>query len=92
MADLPGPKIRIGHLTREPVELERGQPFILQTRETEGDAHRVSVLAGRHHHLTRGCVHTWLSHIHRDTFRQHDLWRADAAGCGSLAQHGDVPQ
>ena len=43
MADLPGPKIRIGHLAREPVELERGQPFILQTRETEGDAHRVSV-------------------------------------------------
>ncbi len=41
MADLPGPKIRIGHLAREPVELERGQPFILQTRETEGDAHRI---------------------------------------------------
>lgn len=43
MADLPGPKIRIGHLAREPIELKRGQSFILQTGETEGDAHRVSV-------------------------------------------------
>jgi pyruvate kinase len=43
LADLPGPKIRIGDLAQEPVELERGQPFILQTEEVEGDVHRVSV-------------------------------------------------
>jgi len=43
LADLPGPKIRIGDLAQEPVELVRGQPFILQTEEIEGDAHCVSV-------------------------------------------------
>lgn len=43
MADLPGPKIRIGHLAQEPIELKRGQSFILQTEEIEGDAQRVSV-------------------------------------------------
>ena len=29
LADLPGPKMRIGHLSEEPIELERGQPFTL---------------------------------------------------------------
>jgi pyruvate kinase len=43
MADLPGPKLRIGLLAQEPVELKRGQSFILQTEEIQGDAQRVSV-------------------------------------------------
>lgn len=43
MGDLPGPKMRIGHLADEPVELERGQSFILQTDEVEGDSHRASL-------------------------------------------------
>jgi pyruvate kinase len=30
MADLPGPKIRIGHLAQEPIELKRGQSLILE--------------------------------------------------------------
>ncbi|KAF5064378.1 Pyruvate kinase [anaerobic digester metagenome] len=31
LIDLPGPKIRLGHLAREPVELERGAEIILTT-------------------------------------------------------------
>ncbi len=43
MADLPGPKIRIGLLTQEVVELQRGEVFTLTTDEIIGDARRVSV-------------------------------------------------
>jgi pyruvate kinase len=38
LADLPGPKIRIGRLGREPVELNAGNAFTLTTRDTTGDA------------------------------------------------------
>ncbi len=41
--DLPGPKIRIGKLAHEPVQLERGQRFVLQLEPIPGDQHRVSV-------------------------------------------------
>jgi pyruvate kinase len=40
MGDLPGPKLRIGDLAEEPVELQRGQTFILQTGEIIGDNRR----------------------------------------------------
>ena len=43
MADLPGPKMRIGRLAHEPVELQPGSPFTLTTRDIVGDADRVSV-------------------------------------------------
>lgn len=43
MADLPGPKIRIGFLAREPVELKTGGTFTLSTEETVGDESRASV-------------------------------------------------
>jgi len=43
MADLPGPKMRIGELKKEPIELEVGAEFILTTDEIMGDQHRVSV-------------------------------------------------
>ena len=43
MADLPGPKIRIGELATEPVELERGNTLTLTTQKVTGDAQRVSV-------------------------------------------------
>jgi pyruvate kinase len=36
MADLPGPKLRIGLLAQEPVELKRDQSFTLQTEEIQG--------------------------------------------------------
>lgn len=43
MGDLPGPKMRIGELAEEPIELERGQSFVLQTEEVLGNAERVSM-------------------------------------------------
>ncbi|MBW1781304.1 MAG: pyruvate kinase [Deltaproteobacteria bacterium] len=43
LADLPRPKIRIGRLMEEPIELERDQNFVLMTGDIEGNAHRVSI-------------------------------------------------
>ncbi len=43
MADLPGPKMRIGELKEEPIELELGAELILTTDEITGDQHCVSV-------------------------------------------------
>lgn len=44
LADLPGPKIRIGNFAgHEPVELRRGDEFTLTTADVPGDRHRVSV-------------------------------------------------
>jgi pyruvate kinase len=43
MGDLPGPKMRIGELAEEPVELVRGEPFVLQTEPILGDIQRVSL-------------------------------------------------
>jgi pyruvate kinase len=43
MADLPGPKMRIGQFSKEPIELRIGDPFTLTTDNIVGDASRVSV-------------------------------------------------
>jgi pyruvate kinase len=43
LADLPGPKIRIGLLAQEPIEIKAGHTFTLTTQETVGDVNRVSV-------------------------------------------------
>ena len=43
MADLPGPKIRIGTIENEPVDLISGAIFTLTTEDIIGDAERVSV-------------------------------------------------
>lgn len=43
MADLPGPKIRVGRFENEVVELKAGQRFTLTTDEAVGTAERVSV-------------------------------------------------
>ncbi len=43
LADLPGPKIRIGTLAPDPVELVPGQEFSLTTVPLTGDHQRVSV-------------------------------------------------
>jgi pyruvate kinase len=43
MADLPGPKIRIGDLAAEPVDLLPGELFTLTTEQRVGDRQRVSV-------------------------------------------------
>ena len=43
MADLPGPKMRIGELEAEPIELELDDPFTLTTDDIIGNQTRVSV-------------------------------------------------
>jgi pyruvate kinase len=43
MADLSGPKMRIGKIDPEPVELMAGEPFTLTTEDIVGDATRASV-------------------------------------------------
>jgi pyruvate kinase len=43
MADLPGPKIRIGSFVEEPVDLKSGDIFTLTTQAVEGTGDRVSV-------------------------------------------------
>ncbi len=47
MADLPGPKMRIGQFAEEPVELEPDSAFTLTTEKITGDARRVSVSFSR---------------------------------------------
>jgi pyruvate kinase len=42
MADLSGPKMRIGMLAQEPVELRPGDPFVLTTEDITGDAGKAS--------------------------------------------------
>jgi pyruvate kinase len=43
MADLPGPKMRIGEIADEPIELTSDDLFTLTTEEIVGDGDRVSV-------------------------------------------------
>lgn len=43
LADLPGPKMRLGQISPEPVELTPGTSFSLTTEEIIGDASRASV-------------------------------------------------
>lgn len=43
LADLPGPKMRLGSIQPEPIELAAGAPFTLTTEPVVGDARRVSV-------------------------------------------------
>ena len=47
MADLPGPKIRIGELETESIELESGAHFTLTTADIAGNQTRVSVSFSR---------------------------------------------
>jgi pyruvate kinase len=47
MADLPGPKIRIGELYQEPIELETGDRVALSSEEFVGNAKRISVSFSR---------------------------------------------
>jgi len=47
MADLPGPKIRIGQLAEEPIELKRGDNFLLTADDALGDRRHVSVSFAR---------------------------------------------
>src|SRR5690349_3981480 len=43
MADLPGPKMRLGKIKNESIQLQSGAQFILTNEDIVGDAHRVSM-------------------------------------------------
>lgn len=43
MADLPGPKMRLGTISPEPIVLKEGEPFILTNEDVVGDSRRVSM-------------------------------------------------
>src|SRR5512136_2105443 len=43
MADLPGPKMRVGAIAPEPIDLRRGDAFTLTALDEPGTADRVSV-------------------------------------------------
>jgi len=47
LADLPGPKMRIGSISPEPILLQTGESFSLTTEDIVGDAHHVSVSFAR---------------------------------------------
>jgi len=47
MADLPGPKMRVGEFGEEPVELQSEDKFTLTTEDIVGDSTRVSVSFAR---------------------------------------------
>jgi pyruvate kinase len=53
LADLPGPKMRIGTFAVEPVELRSGDRFTLTTDDVAGDPHIVSVTFDRLPHVVR---------------------------------------
>jgi pyruvate kinase len=53
MADLPGPKMRIGKFDSEPIDLKPGDSFTLTTDDIIGDARRVSVTFTRLPHVVK---------------------------------------
>lgn len=53
MGDLPGPKMRIGKLQEEPIELQSGDSFCLTTEDILGDQNRVSVSFARLPHAVK---------------------------------------
>jgi len=53
LADLPGPKMRIGQFNREPILLKQGDPFTLTTNDITGDRTRVSVTFARLPHVVK---------------------------------------
>ena len=55
MADLPGPKMRIGQLSEEPIELKRGDAFTLTTVQVTGDHLRAFVSLPRLPAVVKAC-------------------------------------
>ena len=53
MGDLPGPKMRIGELAEEPVELQAGDAFTLSAESFTGDRRRVSMSFPRLPHVVQ---------------------------------------
>ena len=78
MADLPGPKMRIGELAEEPITLQPGATIELTTRKEVGHAGRVSVSfdrlprvvkAGDALYLNDGIIHLVVKAVDGDSVR-----------------------
>jgi pyruvate kinase len=78
MADLPGPKMRIGKFDSEPVDLKPGDRFTLTTDDVVGDAGRVSVTfaplprvvkPGDTLYLNDGLIQVDVDHVHGSDVR-----------------------
>ncbi len=91
--DLPGPKMRIGSLAEEPIFLERGDSFILQTDECVGDHTRASldfaglphvVKPGDHIYMNDGYVQLLVQEV-----QGNEVHTTVAAG-GELRSHKGV--
>ena len=72
MADLPGPKIRVGLLEQEPIPLNQGETLVLTTEEIMGNAQRVhvslpslprAVKPGDHLFINDGIIHLEVIHV-----------------------------
>lgn len=72
MADLPGPKMRLGEIPGGPIELETGAPFVLTSETVDGDIHRASmsfeplprvVKTGDRLYLNDGLVQLLVNHV-----------------------------
>jgi pyruvate kinase len=61
MADLPGPKLRIGALGSEKINLKPGDQFTLTTEEIVGDERRVSVNFPRLPQVVKACDIVYLN-------------------------------
>ena len=59
--DLPGPKMRIGVLKKEPIHLQAGRRFILQTNDIEGDQNRVSISFSKLPQVVKAGDHIFLN-------------------------------
>ena len=53
MADLPGPKMRVGQIADEPLNLKAGDLLTLTTEELVGDRNRISVTFSRLPHVVK---------------------------------------
>jgi len=80
MADLPGPKMRIGRIDPEPIQLQAGDPFTLTRADIVGDRQRVSmsfdrlprvVRPGDRLFLNDGLVQLVVERIEGDDVRCH---------------------
>ncbi len=74
MADLPGPKMRLGNIHPEPIQLNPGDKFTLTSENIVGDANRVSmsfeplprvVKAGDRLFLNDGLVQLTVEHVEK---------------------------
>ncbi len=92
LADLPGPKLRIGSLAEQPVELQRGQRFTLSVGEFTGDATRASTTFERLPQVVRPgntiFLNDGLIQLLVDEVRSNDVHCTVAVGGPLLSQKG----